>query len=82
MITSSLEWPKKETALRRRAMNLNQYPDIMKMLNSITEEVSQLSKAEVLVRQGRKHAAEEILVKVNQDIELVEEYILVAALLG
>jgi hypothetical protein len=63
-------------------MNLNQYPDIIKMLRSITEEVSKLSQAEVRVRAGRKHDADEILVKVNQDIELVEEYILVAALIG
>jgi hypothetical protein len=82
MITNSLEWTKQETALRRKAMNLNQYPDILKMLNSITKEVSQLSQAEVRVRAGRKHDADEILVKVNQDIELVEEYILVAALIG
>ena len=82
MIKNSLDWPKKETTLRRQSMNLNQYPDIVKMLNSITSEVSQLSKAEVRVRAGRKHDADEILVKVNQDIELVEEYILVAALIG
>jgi len=82
MITNSLEWPKCELSLRRKARNLSQFPDILKMLNSITSEVSKLSQAEVQVRAGRKKAADEILVKVNQDIELVEEYILVAALIG
>ena len=82
MLKNSLDWPKQELALKRRARDLSQYQDVLKMIDSITQEVSQLSKAEVLVRQGRKHAADEVLAKVNQDIELVEEYILVAALLG
>ena len=82
MIKNSLDWPKQELSLKRKARNLSQSQDVWRMIESITKEVSQLSKAEVLVRQGRKHAADELLIKVNQDIELVEEYILVATLLG
>ena len=82
MIKNSLDWPKQELSLKRKARNLSQSQDVWRMIESITKEVSQLFKAEVLVRQGRKHAADELLIKVNQDIELVEEYILVATLLG
>jgi hypothetical protein len=52
------------------------------MIENIRAEVTALSKAEVEARQGRKHHAEELLIRVNQDIEMVEEYLLVAALLG
>jgi hypothetical protein len=52
------------------------------MIDNIGVEVTALSKAEVLARRGSKHVAEEILLKINTDIEMVEEFILVAALIG
>jgi len=53
---------------------------VIKMINNIGNEVTILSKAEVMVRRGHKNAAAEILTKINDDINLVEEYILVAVL--
>jgi hypothetical protein len=52
------------------------------MINNIGTEVTLLSKAEVLARRGNKTSAIELLEKINNDIELVEEFILVAALMG
>ena len=52
------------------------------MIENIRAEVTQLSRAEVEARRGKKHHAEDLLVKINQDIEMIEEYLLVAALIG
>jgi hypothetical protein len=52
------------------------------MIRNISIEVSELSKAEVQARQGKKGRAAELLIKINQDIEMIEEYLLVAAILG
>ena len=82
MIKTSLDWPVSESALLRKAVGLIHEHEIKRMIKNIQLEVTELSKAEVLVRQGQKHRADELLAKVNNDIELVEEYLLVAALLG
>ena len=82
MITNSLEWNKLETTLRHQAKGLIHSQDVLRMIDNIGPEVTQLSIAEVLARRGRKGPAKEMLDKINQDIEMVEEYILVAALLG
>jgi tRNA(Ile)-lysidine synthase TilS/MesJ len=82
MIKTSLEWSGYETNLLHKASNLANGRDVKKMIENIQIEITMLSKAEVEARQGRKHHAEELLIKVNQDIEMVEEYLLVAALLG
>lgn len=82
MIKSSLEWNDLETNLIRKAAGLAYEQDIRRMIGNIRTEVTELSRIEVLGRRGQKHLVEEKLTKVNNDIELVEEYLLVAALLG
>jgi len=82
MIKSSLDWPPIEATLLRKASSLAHGSDVKKMIGNIQAQVTNLSRAEVLVRQGQRHRAEELLVRINNDIELVEEYLLVAALLG
>jgi hypothetical protein len=82
MIKSSLDWPPHEATLLRKTAGLVHEQEIRKMIKNIQLEVTELSKAEVLIRQGQKHRTDALLVKVNNDIELVEEYLLVAALLG
>jgi hypothetical protein len=52
------------------------------MIENIKSEVTALSKAEVEARQGKLRRAEDLLSKINEDIQLVEEYILIATLLG
>jgi hypothetical protein len=52
------------------------------MIRNIRPEVTLLSKAEVEKRRGRNHATDDILKRINDDIEMVEQYLLVAALIG
>ena len=82
MIRNSLDWPGKESSLLHKTIGLVHEQEVRRMIKNIQLEVTELSKAEVLVRQGQKHRADELLAKVNQDIEIVEEFLLVAALLG
>jgi hypothetical protein len=82
VIQNSLEWNNVEITLRRQARKLANGGEVCKMIDNIRSEISHLSKAEVNARRGKKQLAEELLMKVNQDIEMVEEYLLVAALLG
>ena len=81
-MNNSLEWPAKESALLRKTAGLTYEKEIRLMIKNIQHEVTDLSRAEVLARQGRPHSADALLVKLNDDIELVEEYLLVAALMG
>ncbi len=82
MISNSLEWNEIEDILRRRARGLVYSKDVGRMIDNIKSEITQLSIAEIGARRGKNGVAEELLAKVNHDIELVEEYILVATLLG
>jgi hypothetical protein len=82
MIQNSLDWPPIEVTLLRKASSLVHGADVKKMIGNIQHQVTELSRAEVLVRQGQKHRADALLIRINNDIELVEEYLLVAALLG
>jgi len=86
MIRNSLDWASLDATLRHQANTkidtLDNRHQVCKMINNIGAEITLLSKAEVLARRGNNHSATELLEKINHDIELVEEYILVAALMG
>jgi hypothetical protein len=81
-INISTDWSLVETDLLRKCRKLSNRRDIQRLIKNIQIEVTELSKAEVEARTGRKIKAKEILEKVNADIELVEGYLLVAALIG
>lgn len=83
MITSSLEWSELETKLQHQANTLQSNGrDVRKMIGNIKLSVAELSKAEVQARRGKKDAANALLKKVNDEIEMVEEYLLIATLIG
>ena len=86
MIRNSLEWASVESSLRHQANTKidthdNRY-QVCRMIDNIGVEITLLSKAEVLARRGSAGHASELLQKINEDIELVEEFILVAVLMG
>jgi hypothetical protein len=81
-IQKSTDWVAIEMKLISKSRRLIHGEEVKKMIRNITSEITKLSKAEVQARQGRKGPAEELLIKINQDIEMVEEYLLVAAIIG
>jgi hypothetical protein len=81
-INSSIEWTAIESDILHKSSKLINRRDIQRFVKNLQQGVTQLSKAEVEARRGKKIKAIEILSKVNADIEMVEEYLLIAALLG
>jgi hypothetical protein len=82
MIKTSLDWPPIETALLHKASELSFSADVCKMIKNIQISITELSKAEVQARRDKKDAANALLKKVNDEIEMVEEYLLIATLIG
>ena len=82
MINNSLEWPAYEKSLLNKTQNLTHGFQVRRMIRNIRPEVTLLSRAEVEKRRGRNHATDDILKRINDDIEMVEQYLLVAALIG
>lgn len=81
-INTSIDWSPIESDLLHKCRKLSNCKDIQRLIKNINKEITELSKAEVEARTGRRRRAEEILNKVNADIEMVEGYLLVAALIG
>lgn len=81
-ITSSLDWAEVETSLLNQTRGLMYRKDVVAMIRNIKPTVTELSKEEVNLKRGRNQRAEALLEKINNDIEVVEEFILVAALIG
>lgn len=81
-IQSSLDWSRVETELIHQTVGLMYGVDIVAMIRNIQPIITELSKAEVESRHGKPQKAQQLLIKANNDIEFVEEYILVAALIG
>jgi len=81
-LQKSTDWSSIEIALSSKCRNLAHSSDVKRMIRNIGLEVTQLSKAEVLARSGRSNKSAELLIKINEDLETVEGFLLVAALLG
>jgi hypothetical protein len=81
-IQSSLDWSPIESKLLHQVSTLMYGRDLRAMIKNIRIDVTALSKAEVELRRGNMNNVKELLAKINYDIDLVEGYILVAALIG
>lgn len=81
-ITDSTGWGEVETYLHKKSSGFKHEREIKRMIRNIRNAVTDLSKAEVEMRRGRSNNVSTLLNKINEDIEMVEEYILVAALIG
>lgn len=81
-IQTSLDWAKIETALLRQTRDLMFRRDVESLIRNIQPSITELSKEEVLLKRGRNQRAEMLVAKINNDIETVEEFILIAALIG
>jgi hypothetical protein len=81
-ITLSTEWAAVETSLINSTSKLMFRKDVLRMIHNLRPPIAELSKAEVHKRRGLSNNVDELLTKINNDIDLVEGYILVAALIG
>lgn len=85
-IENSLEWLPIKTHLWEmvfgKVEDVRNCRQLKTLINNIDSKVSELSKAEVEDRRGRSSKREYLIEQINTDIQLVEEFILVAALIG
>ena len=84
-ISSSIDWNKASDELRRNTRKIGTYENkfqVLQLIRNIDSKVAELSKSEVIDRRGRSNMSVALLNDVNNDIELVEEYILIATLIG
>ena len=82
MITNSVEWSKLESELIGKTHRLKNNHDIRRMIKNLNVKITDLSKAEVEARRGRSHRSDQLLKEINDDIQLVEEFLLIAKLIG
>ena len=82
MVNNSLDWNKIELDLYTSCGSLRYSRDLRKMIKNIEKDVKLLSIEEVKARANRSNKVEEIKAKVNEDIDIVREYILIGKLLG
>jgi hypothetical protein len=85
-IQSSVDWANVESTLLHIAHSRikihSHYQQVYKLTSNIRYLVTKLSKEEVLARRNKSNSATELLVQINNNIVVVMEFILVAALLG
>ena len=80
--STSLEWHDIKTELLRQSRSLKFERDVRRMILNIDKSIAELSKEEVIARRGSRYRVDELIKKINTDIVTVEEFILVAALIG
>jgi hypothetical protein len=81
-IQSSLDWAPIELKLLQQVSGLMYSRDLRSMVQNIQIQVTRLSKEEIELRRGNSNRVEEYIDQINNDIDMVEGYILVAALIG
>lgn len=82
-IQTSLDWQAVHAELRTQLGQLPYNPDLRRMLNNITNMVSELSQAEVLTRQINKpEYNKEKVDDINKAIDHLEKLLLIAKLMS
>lgn len=82
MIKNSLEWVGTKDRLIKISTTVPYGRDLRKMISNIDPLVTELSRAEVIARRRKFYKVEELLSKINNDISLIEEYMIVAKLMS
>jgi hypothetical protein len=81
-IKSATDWQHVHWALRADINSLGFNPDFQRMLNNITNMVTELSKAEVEARRIHKDKyVQEPLAAINKAIKHLEQFLLMAKLM-
>lgn len=82
-IQNSLDWQNVHTELRNQLKQLPYNPDLRRMLNNISNMVSELSQAEVESRRINKpDYNKEMVVNINKAIDHLEKLLLIAKLMN
>ena len=81
-IEKATDWQEVHTQLRSQMLGIGYNPDLQKMLNNITNMVSELSNLEVTARRTRvEHYTKEKVNEINKSIDHLEKLLLIAQLM-
>jgi hypothetical protein len=81
-IEKATDWQEVHTKLRSQMLSIGYNPDLQKMLNNITNMVSELSNLEVTARRTRvEHYVKEKVNAINKSIDHLEKLLLIAQLM-
>jgi hypothetical protein len=81
-IENSLDWHGVHSNIRLQIQQLGYNPDLQRLLNNITNMVTELSKLEVTFRRTHKHSfLDETVSEINKAIDHLEKLILMAKLM-
>jgi hypothetical protein len=81
-IEKATDWQEVHTQLRKQMLSIGYNPDLQKMLNNITNMVSELSNLEVTARRTRvEHYVKEKVDEINKSIDHLEKLLLIAQLM-
>jgi hypothetical protein len=81
-IERATDWQEVHTQLRSQMQGIGYNPDLQKMLNNITNMVSELSNLEVTARRTRvEHYVKEKVNEINKSIDHLEKLLLIAQLM-
>jgi ATP-dependent 26S proteasome regulatory subunit len=81
-IEKSTDWCQTEITLLARTRKLTHSAELSKMIKNLNAKVTALSKQEVKSRQNPGYHIGHLVEDINKDILLIEEYMLIANLLG
>lgn len=80
-IEYATDWQEVHSELRLQIQKIGYNPDLQRLLNNITNMVTELSQLEVTVRRTHKTVyTEEKLAKINEAIDRLEKILLIAKL--
>lgn len=82
-IKTALDWNDVHSELRAQLNVLPYNPDLRRMLNNITNMVTELSQLEVETRRtGKSVYTEKYLSEINESIDRLEKFLLIAKLMS
>ncbi len=82
-IERAIDWHNVHTELRSQMQKLGYNPDLQRLLNNITNMVTELSKLEVTFRRTQKYSMLDTKVaEINKAIDHLEKLILMAKLMN
>ena len=80
-IEHAIDWQEVHSALRIQIQKIGYNPDLQRLLNNITNMVTELSQLEVTARRTHKNTyTDEKVAKINEAIDRLEKILLIAKL--
>jgi predicted nuclease with TOPRIM domain len=82
-IERATDWHSVHTELRSQMQKIGYNPDLQRLLNNITNLVTELSKLEVTFRRTQKYSMlDDKVSEINKSIDRLEKLILMAKLMN